>query len=703
MLPPPLRPNVATRLIVEKHPLERRYHGKSVRDPYAWLKADNWQDVLRDGTVLPADIRAVIDAFNGECREAMADTLALQKMLLAEMRGRIKEEDDSVPAPYGAYAYFRRFREGGEHPLICRQHRDGSASTVLLDGDALAKDKDFFSLGAYQPSPDNRYLAWACDDTGSEYEVTRIRDMDSHADLADRIEDSEGAVVWAADSRSFFYVRLDENHRPNRVFHHRIGEPQSADRLVHVEEDPRWFVHLSQTQSGAFGLIEIADHETSQTYLIDLADPVALPRLVAAREENVRYEVEHHGEQLFILTNADGAVDSKLVTAPVSKPGRENWQELVPHQPGIYRMKHSCFAGHLVRLERENANPRIVIRDLRTQEEHDISFAEEAFALGYSPGYEFETTVFRFTYSSLTTPSETYDYDMVSRERVLRKRQDIPSGHDPAHYVTRRLYARAKDGEAIPISLVHRRDTPIDGSAPLMMVGYGSYGYSYPASFNSDALSLIDRGFVHAIAHVRGGTEKGWGWYLAGKREGKTHSFDDFIACAEHLASTGYGARGRIAAYGGSAGGLLMGGVANRAPEGLFGAIVADVPFVDALNTMLDDTLPLTPPEWPEWGNPIEDEQAFDLIASYSPYDNIVSKQYPAILALGGLSDPRVTYWEPLKWIARLRDSGKGGPFHCHIHVSAGHGGPSGRLKRLEEAAMIDAFVIATLQGQNNA
>ena len=397
---------------------------------------------------------------------------------------------------------------------------------------------------------------------------------------------------------------------------------------------------------------------------------------------------------MFILTNADDAIDFKIVTAPLASPERANWRDLIPHRAGVYVLDHDLYSGHLVRLERANALPAIIIRDLRTGEEHAIAFDEAAYSLDTMGSYEFETANLRFSYSSMTTPSEVYDYDMTSRARTLRKRQEIPSGHTPADYVTTRIMAKSHDGAEVPISLLHRRDFTRDGNAPLLLYGYGSYGVSIPASFNTNRLSLVDRGFVYAIAHIRGGTDKGWGWYLDGKREKKTNSFDDFAACARALCEAKYTGTKRIVAHGGSAGGMLMGAVANRAGE-LFAGIVAEVPFVDVLNTMLDDTLPLTPPEWPEWGNPIESETNFKTILSYSPYDNVAAKNYPAILAMGGLTDPRVTYWEPAKWVARLRATMRGGgPVLLRTNMGAGHGGASGRFDRLDEVAIVYAFAL---------
>jgi oligopeptidase B len=417
----------------------------------------------------------------------------------------------------------------------------------------------------------------------------------------------------------------------------------------------------------------------------------------------VRYRVEHHpnfgGEPgLFILTNADGAEDFKIAWTPLAASGRGTWRDVVTHRPGVYILAFTVFAGWLIRLEREDGLARIVVRRLADGDEHTIAFDEEAYSLGFDSGYEFATDTLRFNYSSMTTPSEIWDYDLGERTRRLRKRQEIPSGHDPAAYVTRRLFAPASDGEKVPVSLLYRKGTPLDGTAPALVYGYGAYGVSIPAAFTSNRLSLADRGFVVAIAHVRGGTEKGWRWYREGKLAKKPNTFSDFIAVTEFLIGEKFASPRKVVAHGASAGGMLIGAIANARPD-LFAALIAEVPFVDVLNTMLDDTLPLTPPEWPEWGNPITDADAFAVIRSYSPYDNVRAQPYPAILALAGLADPRVTYWEPAKWVARLRrlkttDSA----LMLRTNLDAGHGGAAGRFDRLKEIALTYAFAIAAVQ-----
>ena len=680
--------------VAPRRPHSFTTHGITVTDDYAWLKDPKWQEVLRDPAILDADIRRYLEQENDYAESLLGHTGRLQKQLVAEMRGRIREDDSSVPSPDGPYAYFRKFREGGQHEMFGRMPRDGGETEIVLDGDALAKDQKYFKFGGSRHSPDHKLQAWSADTKGSEYFSIRVRDWATGKDLDDIVEETDGTAVWSKDGGSFFYVKLDDNHRPMQVWRHRLGTTQADDSLVYEEQDSGWFTHLHESSSGRFCVIAGGDHETSEQRLIGLANPGAPPVLIAAREEGVQYSANDRGDQLYILTNADGAIDFKVVTAPLAAPDRAHWRDLIPYREGIYVLDVELYAGHMVRLERANALPAIVIRDLNGGEEHAIAFDETAYSLDTMGGYEFETTNLRFSYSSMTTPSEVYDYDMAKRTRVLRKRQEIPSGHDPADYVTTRIMARSHDGAEVPVSILHRKNFVRDGRAPLLLYGYGSYGMAMPASFNANRLSLVDRGFVYAIAHTRGGSDKGWGWYLDGKRERKTNTFDDFAAVGRALCEARYTGAKRIVGHGGSAGGMLMGAVANRAGE-LFAGIVAEVPFVDVLNTMLDDSLPLTPPEWPEWGNPIESEKDFRTILSYSPYDNVAAQDYPAILAMGGLTDPRVTYWEPAKWIARLRATmTSGGPVLLRTNMGAGHGGASGRFNRLDEVAIAYAFAL---------
>jgi oligopeptidase B len=679
-----------------ERPVEIATHGDRRVDEYGWLRDENWRAVMRDPSVLDAEIRAHLTAENDYAETVLlGPTEDLRRTLVAELRARIKEDDSSVPAADGPYAYATRYREGGEHPLVVRSPRDGGAEAILLDGDAMAAGKAYFRLAAAEHSPDHRRLAYAVDETGGEAFTIRVRDLDTGETLSDLIPDAAGATVWAADGRSLFYVRLDEEHRPAKVFRHRLGAAVEDDVLVYAEADAGFFVSIGQTQSRRFILIDVHGHETSEIHLLDAEAPDVAPRLVAPRVTAERYSLDHGGGDVFhVLSNTGGAEDFKISVAPVAAPDRANWRDLVPHVPGRLILSLTALAGHLVRLEREDGLPRIVVRRLADGDEHAIAFEEEAYSLGVVDGYEAETTNLRFTYSSMTTPARVFDYDMERRERRLRKEQEVPSGHDPSAYVTRRLHAVATDGETVPVSVLHRRDLVLDGTAPCLLYGYGAYGISIPASFSTNALSLVDRGFVYAIAHVRGGKDKGFRWYAQGRREAKENTFTDFLAAAEHLVAERSTGRGRIVAQGGSAGGMLMGVAATRAPD-LFAGVVAEVPFVDVLNTMLDPSLPLTPPEWPEWGNPIEDPAAYARIKGYCPYETVRTQPYPPLLVLAGLTDPRVTYWEPAKWTARIRARRTDDALLVlKTNMDAGHGGAAGRFARLEEVALVQAFAL---------
>lgn len=677
----------------EKRPRAETWHGHEKRDDYHWLKADNWQEVMLDPAVLPKDIRDVLEGENAYHEAVMADTAALQDKLFAELKGRIKEDDSSVPAPDGPYDYYSSYVTGGQHPRYCRKPRGSDGpEQLLLDGNALAAGRGYFRFGGVSLSPGHGLIAWSFDGNGSEFFELRVRDAATGAERGDVLLNTAGTAVWAADGQSFFYTLQDASHRPLQTFRHVLGTAQSADVLVYEEKDTGKFTGVALTSSEKWIVIDSHDHDTSELWLIDAEKPGDAPRLMAARAEGIEYDAEHWNDRFIIRTNRDDAEDYKLVTAPVSDPRPENWTDLIPHRPGILIVSYIVLKDWLVRMERENALPRIVVRNMHSGEEHAIAFDEEAYSLGFGEMREYATDILRFTYSSMTTPSQVFDYDMRNRTRVLRKTQEVPSGHDPSAYVTRRIFAPGHDGETIPVTLLYRKDRKLDGSAPLWLYGYGSYGISIPAGFNTNILSLVDRGFIYAIAHIRGGQEKGRRWYKTGKLEHKENTFRDFISSARHLIAAGFTHQGGIVAQGGSAGGMLMGAAANMAPE-LFRGIVAEVPFVDVLTTMLDDTLPLTPPEWPEWGNPIESKEAYERIAAYSPYDRVEAKDYPHILAVAGLTDPRVTYWEPAKWVAKLRELKTGDNLLLlKTNMGAGHGGASGRFDRLKEVAFVYAF-----------
>ena len=671
--------------------------GRTRTDDYAWMKDENWQAVMRDPSVLRPDIRAHLDLENAYTKALLAPTEALQQQMFEEMKGRIKEDDASVPAPDGRWAYYSRYEMGAQHPVFARKPRDlAGDEQVLLDVDAMARGKAYFQVSAVGHSPDHRLWAWAEDDQGSEYYSIRVKNLETGYTLESAVTSSTGDFTFSACSRFLFWIWRDENGRPAKVF--RRPATGGRDELVYHEADPGFFLSVGLSGSQKWIIIGAGDHETSEALLIPSSDPEAEPKVAQPRETGVRYELEHWNDRFIVRTNVGGAVDFMLMEAAEADPSRATWQEWLPHRRGIFVTGVHAFEKWLVRTERENALDRIVIASDEGATEYAIDFAEEAYALTLGPGYEYATDQVRFVYNSPTTPRQWFDYDMRTRERVLRKTQEIPSGHDPEKYEARRLYATAPDGEQVPITVLKLKATPLDGSAPLMLYGYGSYGIAMEPVFSIRHLSLVDRGWVWATAHVRGGSEKGFGWFLDGRKENKPNTFSDFTASAEALIEAGYTRPGRIAIYGGSAGGLLVGAANNLRPD-LWGAVIGAVPFVDVLNTMSDASLPLTPPEWPEWGNPLEDPTAYDVILSYSPYDQVADKAYPPVLATGGLSDPRVTYWEPTKWVARLREhTTSGSPILLKMNMEAGHGGASGRFDFLKEIALDYAFAVWALE-----
>lgn len=671
--------------------------GRARIDPYAWLKDDNWKEVMRDPKQLRQDIRAYLEAENAYTnRQLETPTAQLQEKLFEEMKGRVQEDDSSVPAIDGPWAYYRRYREGGEYPIFARRaaaqaFEKEASEQVLLDGNEQAKGCDYWDIRKISHSPDHRLVAFTVDDKGSEFYTLHVREAETGREI-ETIQHTYGEFVWGEDSASIYWVARDENARPVAVFCRTLS--LGTDELVYREDDPGFFIGIQKSQSRKFIFITANDHTTSEwRYLrTDVKDHP--PTLIAERERGVDYSVVDFDNRFWIRSNRNGAVDFALVSAPHEASSEENWRIEIPHRPGVLLLEVEPFADFVVRMERENGLPRIVVRERAGGAEHAIEFAEQAYALGMSNGYLWDSPWLRFEYSSPSTPAQVFDYNMRTRERVLRKTQAIPSGHDPADYVVERIDAPAKDGALIPVTLVRHRKTPVDGTAPVLLYGYGSYGITIPAEFRTGRLSLVDRGFIYAVADVRGSMAKGYQWYLDGKLEKKINTFTDFVAAGQHLANIGYTSRGRIVAMGGSAGGMLMGVAVNLDPS-LFGGVIAAVPFVDVLNTMSDETLPLTPPEWPEWGNPLNDALAYDRILAYSPYDQVGPRPYPPMLITGGLTDPRVTYWEPAKWAARLRhDAPDSGPYFLKINMDAGHGGVSGRFASMRETALEYAFAL---------
>jgi len=684
--------------VAEQRPVTIEQVGFTRIDEYQWIKDENWQQVMREPDVLEQDIRDLLDAENSYLDAVMGPTEALQERIFQEIRGRIKEDDSSVPSPDGDFEYYSRYREGGQYPVFARRPIDAASGEtsgeeeIMIDGDVEAADFDYLDFGDIQHSPDHRYVAFGVDVRGSEYYDIRVKDIATGAIIATLTDESTGDFVWANDSETLFWIWRDDNGRSKRVYRQVLGS--DASELVYEEEDDGFFVNIGLSDGDGFVVITTGGHTSNEIRLIDANNPMSDPVLIEPRAEHVEYHLTEATDRFYFLTNADGAVDFKIVSAPRDNPGRENWEDVVAHRPGVLINSLLGFEDWQVRMERENALPRIVVREYATGEEHEIIFDEEAYSLGVSGGYEFAVDRLRFTYESPSTPDETYDYDMRTRTRVLRKRQEVPSGHDPADYVVRRIMAPGHDGVEIPVTILHHRDTPMDGTAPLVLYGYGSYGITIPAAFRVTPLSLVDRGMVYATAHIRGGMARGYQWYLDGKLETKINTFRDFVSAGEALAAENYTSRGNIVAYGGSAGGLLVGAAINLQPD-LFAGAIAAVPFVDVINTMSDEELPLTPPEWPEWGNPITSATDYQTMFEYSPYDQISEQDYPHILATGGLTDPRVTYWEPTKWVARLRATRTDdGLTLLKMNMGAGHGGASGRFDSLREVALNWAFAL---------
>lgn len=685
----------------EQRPVTRLVHDQELVDEYAWLRSPQWRTVMRDPSALESDIRAYLEAENAHAEQTLRSTEALQAQLFAEYKGRIKEDDSSVPEDEGSWSYYHRYEEGGQHPIFCRRPRgaDGPES-VLFNGEEASAGKSFFKVLGCEPSPDHDRVCVAVDESGAELWSLRFKDLRSGVWLPDVIEETAGSFEFV-DNNTVIYTVLDEDHRPRTVKRHVLGEPSGMDESIYHEEDPGFFVGLGKTESERFIVVDAHDHQTSEVRLLDLESPEGGLKLVAKRHREIEYEVSHHGSYLLIRTNERGAEDFSMVAMPLSALGvdleRKSWGPWVDHEPGKLILDFHLFRCHMVLLQRVDGLPRLVVYELGETglgEQHEISFSEDAYSLGLYGSREFDTSIVRFGYSSLTTPSQVFDYDMASRSRKLRKVQEVPSGHSSSDYCSQRLLVPSHDGELVPVSLLHHKDTLLDGTAPLFLYGYGAYGHAVPASFSVTRLSLVDRGFIYAIAHVRGGMERGFRWYREGKLAKKRNTFYDFAAAARALVDRGLVDATRVAGYGGSAGGMLMGVMANEHGD-LFQAIIADVPFVDVLNTMLDASLPLTPPEWPEWGHPLEDKEAFQRIMGYSPYDNVGAKDYPNLLVMAGLTDPRVTYWEPAKWVARLRARKTDDNLLLfRTNMDSGHAGSPGRLEALKEVALQHAFLL---------
>ncbi len=660
-------------------------HGEARVDNYFWLREKSNPEVI-----------AYLEAENKYTEAMMQHTEDFQEQLYQELLGRIKETDLSVPEKIDDYYYYTRTEEGKQYPIYCRKQGNlEAAEELLLDQNALSEGHEYLEVGVYKISPNHQLLAYSTDTTGGESYTLYIKDLNTGQLLADQIPNTYYSVEWASDNQTLFYTTLDAAKRPYKLYRHQLGSDPATDPLIYHETDESFFLDISKTRSKAYLLMELENINTSEVRYLEADQPTGDFNVVSPRQSELEYSVEHHGDQFFIVTNAD-AVNFKLMRASVNNPSRANWQEMIPHREAVKLDGVSAFQNHLVISEREDGLQKIRVRNLATDEEHAVAFPEPVYTVRQGRNPEFNTTTLRFNYASLVTPMSVFDYQMDARTRELKKQDEVLGGYDPSLYESERIFAKAADGTPVPISIVYKKGLTRDGGNPLLLYGYGSYGINSDPYFSSNRLSLLDRGFIYAIAHIRGGEEMGRAWYEKGKLLHKKNTFTDYIACAENLIAEKYTASDKLVIQGGSAGGLLMGAVTNMRPE-LFEIVVAKVPFVDVVNTMLDASIPLTVVEYDEWGNPNE-KMFYDYIKSYSPYDNIEAKAYPHILVTAGLNDPRVHYWEPAKWTAKLRTLKTGDNWLLlKTEMGAGHGGPSGRYDYLKEIAFEYAFIFDLL------
>ena len=672
--------------VARKAPKETKLHGTTLADDYAWLREKSSPEVIKH---LEAE-NAYVDSYT-------AATKPLQDKLYNEFLGRIKQTDVTVPYRLNGYHYFSRTEEGKQYPTLSRKKGSLDApEEIMLDLNKMAEGKKFLSLGSSAVSDDGRLLAYSTDETGYRQYTLRVKDLTTNSELPVRIERTD-AVMWSPDNKTLFYVTEDATtKRSNKVHRHTLGASKpdgSTDPVIYEEKDELYNVIAYRTRDRKYVMIGAASSETTEFRYVPTDRPESAPVVVLPRVEDHEYYVDHRDKLFYIRTN-DNAKNFRLVSAPVSDPAKRNWKEVVAHRPDTKLEDFDLFRDNYVVTERRNGLEQLLIGDFRTGKTHRVEFPEPAYALAGAANPEYDTRKFRFAYQSLVTPQSTFDYDMETRERTLLKEQEIPSGYDKTRYTSERIHATAADGTKVPISIVYRKDTKRDGRAPLLLYGYGSYGVSIDATFSATRLSLVDRGVTYAIAHIRGGGDLGEEWHDTGKMMLKKNTFTDFISAAEHLVKDKYTATDRLAIMGGSAGGLLMGAVTNMRPD-LFKTVVSLVPFVDVMNTMLDSSLPLTVGEYLEWGNPNE-KAAFDYMRSYSPYDNLERKNYPTILVRTGLNDSQVMYWEPAKYVAKLRTlKTDKNPLLFKINMGAGHGGSSGRYDALRETAFDYAFVLS--------
>lgn len=678
--------------IAPQHPTAVTLNGETRVDPYAWLRNRDDPEVI-----------AYLEAENRYTAEFMAPLRELEDELYREIVGRIKETDLGAPERIDGWWYYVRTEAGQQYPILCRRKVPAGVpfsapmdtalpEEILLDQNQLAQGHDYFRIGVSRVSPDHRYLAYSTDTSGAEMYTLRVKDLTTGELLSEEIPGTSHGVEWAADNATLFYSTLNETHRPASLWRHRLGTDPAGDERVFHEPDESFFLDLSRTRDRRYLILSLGSHSTSEAWYLSTGTPEQPFRLFRARIPGVEYDITHRDGEFYILTNED-ALNFQILKTPVTDTARERWTPVVPPSPDVKVDGIDLFQDFMVIYLRGNALQQIRVTEFATGAEHLVEFDEPVYTIRRMNNPEFSADQLRLTYSSLVTPPTVIDYDLRTRERIIRKETEVLGGYDRSHYRMARLFATAPDGVQVPISLVWREPLTRDGSRPLLLHGYGAYGLSYDPSFSTTSVSLLDRGWVVGIAHIRGGEEMGRRWYEDGKLLRKRNSFTDFIAVAEHLVAEGFTSADRLAISGGSAGGLLMGAVTNLRPD-LFRAVVAEVPFVDVLNTMLDPTLPLTVIEYDEWGDP-RDPVYYDYIRSYSPYDNVVPADYPAMLVTGGLNDPRVAFWEPAKWVARLRATGTGSaPLLLRTHMGAGHGGVSGRYDALREVAMQYGWLI---------
>ena len=669
-----------------------KIHNEELIDNYSWIKQKNWKEVILDPKKLNTEVKKYLDEENLYKENQLEDIKNIENKLFQELKSKIKNEDNSVPKKDGSYFYAYKYNKDSEYPIYYRKSIKNNYEEIILDCEKKSKLHSYFNVGSISHSHDHKYIAYNIDTNGSEYFSIYIENIETKEILGSEIKNTTGNIIWSLDNNYIFYVRLDQNHRPTKVFRHKIGTHDVNDLLIYEEKDPSFFCSLSLSKTKKYLFIRTADHETSEYLFINLKLNETIPTLFKKREKKIEYDLEHHENFFLIHTNINFAKNFKIMKS--HEQSFQIWEDFILYKKNNLILDFILLKDWLIRLERTEGCENIIILNLDSNLEHKITFDEEAYHLSLDHGYEYETDIFRYTYSSPTTPKSIFDYDCKSKKQELKKTQEIPSGHNKDDYICKKIFAVAHDGEKIPITLLYKKGIKLDSNNYLLLYGYGSYGISIPSSFSTNRLSLVNRGIIYAIAHIRGGKEKGYEWYENGKLLSKKNTFLDFISCAEKLCEEKYTSYKKIIAQGGSAGGLLMGFIANERPD-LFLGIIAQVPFVDICNTMLDEDLPLTVTEIPEWGDIKNDKKSFLYVKSYSPYDNVKKQDYPHMLITGGISDPRVTYWEMTKWVAKLRENKTDNNLLLlHMNMTAGHSGASGRFDYLKEIAMEYGFIL---------